>query len=75
MLAATPQVAQDVRLIAAGVFEGVGQDGEAVERAVNVDGLGKTGDGGGEAGGERSSVRRVFKNQTLRDTAESRAAV
>jgi hypothetical protein len=32
-------VVQDVSVAAAGVFEGVGQDGQAVEGAVGVEGL------------------------------------
>jgi hypothetical protein len=35
---------QDVGVVAAGVFEGVGEDGQAVEGAVVVDGLGPGGD-------------------------------
>jgi hypothetical protein len=43
-------VIQDVLVGAAGIFEGVGQDRQAVEDAVVVDGLGKTGDRGREPG-------------------------
>jgi hypothetical protein len=39
MLARLPAVVQDVGIIAAGVFEGVGEDGQAVEGAVIVDAL------------------------------------
>jgi hypothetical protein len=48
------QVFQDVRVGAAGVFEGVGQDGYAVQGPPVVDGLGELGDGAaipGQPGG------------------------
>src|SRR5947209_19283311 len=40
-----PKVAQDVRVRAAGLFEGVGQDGHTVEGPLVVDGLGNFGHG------------------------------
>src|SRR5271156_4922924 len=43
-------MAQDVCVGAAGVFQGVGEDGQAVEGTVGVDGLGEGDDGDGEAG-------------------------
>jgi hypothetical protein len=36
MFSAAAQVTEDVRLVAAGVFQGVGEDGEAVEGTVMV---------------------------------------
>src|SRR5271165_5617954 len=56
MVARLPAVAQDVLVRAASVFQGVGQDRQAVEGAVGVDGLGEAGDGRREPfalGGDR----------------------
>jgi hypothetical protein len=44
MLARLPAVVQDIGIVAAGVFESVSKDGEAVEGSVIVDGLGQGGD-------------------------------
>src|ERR1700728_2699071 len=41
-------MAEDVLVRAAGVFEGISQDGHAVESTVVVDGLGQAGDAGRE---------------------------
>ena len=48
VLAGLPAMIQNVGVGAAGVFEGVGEDGEAVEGTVGVDGFGELRDGGGE---------------------------
>jgi hypothetical protein len=48
MLARLPAVVQDVGVIAAGVFEGVGEGGETVESPVVLDCLGQLADGEGE---------------------------
>ena len=58
-------VVQDVGVVAAGVFEGVGEDRQAVEGAVVVDGLGKGGDVRCSPGGmERDGAERVAEDVT-----------
>jgi hypothetical protein len=44
-------VGEDVRVVAAGVFEGIGQDRHAVEGTVVVDAASERDDGGREPGG------------------------
>ena len=44
-------MSQNVGIGAAGIFQGIGQDRQAVEGAVGVYGLGETGDGAREPGG------------------------
>ena len=46
MRAVAAAVGEDLGIGAAGFFEGIGEDGEAVEGAVGVDALGDLGDGG-----------------------------
>ena len=48
VLARLPAVVQDVGVVAAGVFEGVGEDGQAIEGTFVVDGLSQGGDVAGE---------------------------
>ena len=48
MLTRLAAVLKDIGVVAAGVFEGIGEDREAVEGAVVVDGLGKGSDIGSE---------------------------
>ena len=50
MLARLSAVVQDVRVIAAGVFQGIGQDRQAVEVAVVVDSCCEGNDGGSAPG-------------------------
>jgi len=45
MLTGLAAVVEDIGIGAASVFEGVGEDGEAVEGAVSVDGIGEALDG------------------------------
>src|SRR5262245_2962898 len=55
MLARLPAVVQDVGIVAAGVFKGVGEDGQALEGfLIVVDGLGQGGDVGCAPGGVQS---------------------
>ena len=51
MLPRLAAVIQDVGVVAAGVFEGVGEDGQAVEGPFVIDGGGKGNDGGSEPDG------------------------
>ena len=63
MLRRLSAMVQDVGIIAAGVFEGVGEDGKAVEGAIVVDGLGKGGDVRCSPGGiERDGTKWVAQN-------------
>jgi hypothetical protein len=50
MLPRLAAVIQDVGIVAARVFEGIGEDGQAVEGAFVIDGGGERNDGGGEPG-------------------------
>src|SRR5262249_21263206 len=54
MLARLSAVVQDVGIVAAGIFEGVGEDGQAVEGSVVVDRLGQGDDVRCSAGGVES---------------------
>jgi hypothetical protein len=51
MLTRLPAMVQDVGVVAAGVFEGVGEDGHSVKGAVVVDGLGQGGSVSGPPSG------------------------
>jgi hypothetical protein len=50
VLARLAAVVQDVGVVAAGVFEGVGKDRQAVEGAVGVDRLGQSNNVAGQPG-------------------------
>jgi hypothetical protein len=50
MLSATPTMSKDLLVCAAGVFQGVGEDRQALEGAVVVNGLSKGRDRGSEPG-------------------------
>jgi hypothetical protein len=62
MVAAAPKMAEDVGVVATGVFQGIGEDGHPLvveqarrEVAVVVNGLGKVFDGGSSPGGVEGS--------------------
>ena len=65
MLARLPAMVQDVGVIAASVFEGIGEDGQAVEGAVVVDGLSQGGDVRRSPGGvERDGAEGIAEDST-----------
>lgn len=59
------EVSQELSVGAAGFFEGIGEDGQLLEGAVGVHGLGDGGDRGGEAGGVE-----VDRMEGVEDVAE-----
>src|SRR5262249_59140524 len=63
------QVGEDVRVGAAGLFEGVGQERHLVEAALFVDGMGEGFDGGGLPGGVEGSGAQGSAKQAAKERA------
>jgi hypothetical protein len=69
MLTRLSTVAQDVLIRAAGIFQGVSQDGHAVEGTVVVDGLGETVTVDVSQEGSTFTLRNGLLNTSLRSVS------